>query len=138
MQTEIPGEAVDVPGEALVIRFRPTEPGSVLKRASLEFRRIGRYRLSVFAAVKHSGETDADLRRRLLKASELSVIGSANHREYYVCTRAEELLARGLAFYKDGDDDERDEHYSVDLGTDATHEDVERFLEVFGPAEERY
>ena len=60
-----------------------------------------------------------------------------DHPKYYVCAQAEELIHRGFVFYKDGDDDERDEHYSVDLGNDATLDDVKRFLGAFGPAEER-
>jgi hypothetical protein len=45
---------------------------------------------------------------------------------------------RGFTFWKDGDDDqEADEHYSVDLGADATHEDVVRFLKAFPLAEKR-
>ena len=97
MEAESPGTAVSVPDDALVIRFRPTDPQAVLKRAELEFRRVGRYQLSVFAAARASGESDADLRQRLLKVAELSGMNPANHRKYYVCTRAEELLKRGLS-----------------------------------------
>jgi hypothetical protein len=135
--TEIPGVLARVASDALVIRFRPTDPDRVLRIAALEFRRIGRYRLSVFAAAKRPGETDATLRRRLLEASELAGMDPANNPKFYVCAEAGELLERGFVFYKDGDDDERDEHYSVDLGADATREDVERFLGAFGPAEKR-
>lgn len=64
-------------------------------------------------------------------------MSTESHPKYYVCAEAEELTRRGFAFYKDGDDDERDEHYSVDLGRDATLADAERFLGAFGPAEGR-
>jgi hypothetical protein len=137
METEIPGEAVEVPGDALVIRFRPTAPEAVFGRAEKEFRRVGRYRLSVFAALRAAGETDAELEQRLLKVADLSGMNPADHPKYYVCARAEELQRRGLVFYKDRDDDEMDEHYSVDLGTDSPRENVEKFLEAFGPAQRR-
>ena len=144
MQPELPGEAAEIPGkaaevpeDALVIRFRPTAPEDVLRWADKEYRRIGRYRLSVFADVKRGSETDDDLRRRLLRVSELR-IDPAKNPKYFVCTRSEELLKRGFTFWKDGDDDEEtDEHYSVDMGTGATLEDVVRFLEAFGLAEKR-
>jgi hypothetical protein len=126
-----------MPGEALVIRFRPTAPDSVLRSATNEFRRTGRYGASVFATVRRPSETDEALRRRLLAVAELVGMTPEKHPKYYVCTQAEELIRRGFVFYKDGDDDEEDEHYSVDLGTDATLDDAERFLGAFGPAEKR-
>lgn len=137
MPIEESGEAVPVPGDALVIRFRPTSPDSVLKRASNEFLRTSRHGASVFVTVRRAGETDAAMRRRLLGVAELSGMAPENHPKYYVCANAEELIRRGFVFYKDGDDDERDEHYSVDLGAEATRDDAERFLGAFGPAEER-
>lgn len=74
---------------------------------------------------------------RLLKASEIG-INPAKNKKFTICTSAGELLDLGFAFWKDGDDDkERDEHYSVDLGADATQEDAVRFLAVFRPAEMR-
>lgn len=139
MPIEEPGEpaSVAVPGDALVIRFRPTAPDAVLRRATQEFQRTGRYGASVFATVKRPGETESAMRRRLLAVAELAGMAPENHPKYFVCAKAEELIRRGFAFYKDGDDDERDEHYSVDLGTDATRDEAERFLGAFGPAEER-
>jgi len=126
-----------MPAEALVIRFRPTDPDSVLGWAQKEFRHSGCYRLSVFADVQKPDETENDLIRRLLVTSEMSGIDPKNNKKYFVCTRAAELLERGFTFWKDGDDDEQDEHYSVDLGVDATRDDVVRFLGVFSPAVER-
>ena len=76
------------------------------------------------------------MRRRLLAVAELAGMAPENHPKYFVCAKAEELIRRGFAFYKDGDDDERDKHYSVDLGTDATRDEAERFLGAW-PAEER-
>src|SRR5882724_5575224 len=119
MQPELPGTAVEIPEDALVIRFRPTAPADVWRRAELEHRRIGRYRLSVFADIKRGQETDEDQRLRLLKVSEVG-IDPAKNPKYFVCTRARDLLVRGFTFWRDGDDDEEaDEHCSVDLGTDA-------------------
>jgi hypothetical protein len=135
--TEISGEPAHVEPEALVIRFRPTDPDRLLNIAAKEHRRTGRHGLSVFAASRRAQESDDALRRRLLEVSELAGMDPASHPKFYVCTQAGELLERGFVFYKDGDDDERDEHYSVDLGTDPAREDVERFLEAFGPAEKR-
>jgi hypothetical protein len=137
MPSEVPGRAVRIPAEALVIRFRPTDPDSVLGWAQKEFRHTGCYRLSLFADVQKPDETEGDLIRRLLGASEMSGIDPKSNKKYFVCTRAAELLERGFTFWKDGDDDEQDEHYSVDLGVDATRDDVVRFLGVFSPAVER-
>jgi hypothetical protein len=126
-----PAGTVALPGDALVIRFRPTDPDRVLKRAGDEYRRTGRHGASVFAAVGEPGETDVALKRRLLAVAELSGMKPEDHPKFYVCTRAEELYRRGFMFYRDGDDDEMDEHYSVDLGADAVREDAVRFLEAF-------
>jgi hypothetical protein len=135
MSAEAPGQPAEVPRDAVVIRFRPTEPEAVWNWACKEHRRVGRHRLSVFAAVPLKGETQQDVIDRLLRSSEM-MINPAKNKKYYVCTSAG-LLDLGFTFWKDGDDEERDEHYSVDLGNDATLEDVTRFLGVFGPAEER-
>lgn len=131
------GEPVAVPSDALVIRFRPIAPDAVLRRAVNEFKRTGRHGASVFATTGRAGESDSAMRRRLLAVAELAGMSPENHPKYYVCAHARELIRRGFVFYKDGDDDERDEHYSVDLGPAATLDDAERFLEAFGPAEER-
>ena len=136
MPTEVPGKAADVQPDALVIRFRPTDPESVLNWAAKAHRDCGRYLLSVFADKARHGESDADLRKRLLDAAGISGLDLANQKKYYVCTQAKELLDRGFAFTKDEDDDEMVEHYSVDLGTEPTLEDVTRFLDAF-PVEER-
>jgi hypothetical protein len=130
----MPTVRVDLPGEAIVIRFRPTTPDSVLRSAEKEARRTGgRFGLSVFAAVARAGETSQEVISRLLKASELGGIDSESNPKYFVCTRTEELLSRGFTFCKDGDDDEVAEHYTVDLGPQPSLEDVNRFLEVFVP-----
>lgn len=129
---------VDLPGDAIVIRFRPTTPESVLRSAEKEARRTdGRFGLSVFAAVAREGETSQEVISRLLKASELGGIDCESNPKYFVCTRAGELLSRGFTFCKDGDDDEVAEHYTVDLGAEPSLDDVGRFLEVFGPGVRR-
>lgn len=123
--------------EALVIRFRPTSPEHVLNSALKEYRYSGYYRLSVFADVNQEGEGDAELRARLVKASELSGIDPSSNKKYFVCTRAQKLLERKFTFWKDGDEDEVEEHYSVDLGAQPTIDDVGRFLGVFDLEEKR-
>jgi hypothetical protein len=137
MSAEAPGELADVPRDAVIIRFRPTNPDAVWEWAGKEHRRTGRHRLSVFADVKRGQETEQDVVDRLLKASELAGIDPAKNKKYSLCTSAAELLDCSFTFWKDGDDDEEDQHYSVDLGNDATPQDVTRFLSVFRPAEER-
>lgn len=136
MSAELPGELADVPRDAVVIRFRPWEPESVWNSACKEHRRIGRYRLSVFADVKRRGETEEQVIDRLLRVSELS-IDPAKNRKYSLCTSAGKLADLGFTFWKDKEDGELDEHYSVDLGTETTQTGVERFLGAFHPAEER-
>lgn len=129
------GMQVQVPPDALVIRFRPTDPAKVLEWAAKEHRRSGHYRLSVFAAAPGPGGAGAAVQARLLKASELAGIDPAGNAKYFVCTHARQLLDRGFTFWKDDDDpDEPAEHYSVDLGETPTLGVVRRFLEPFGPA----
>lgn len=137
MPPEVTGSAADVPPEALVIRFRPTDPQKVLESAAKEHRLTGHYRLSVFADSPRPGETEAQLRLRLVQAAGLSGIDLNNQRKYFVCTQAKELLDSPFTFWKDGDDDEKDEHYSVDLGDEPTVDDVKRFLAAF-PGEQRW
>jgi hypothetical protein len=121
----------DLPDDALVIRFRPTDPAAVLNWASKEYRRTGYYRLSVFATPVVSGETAEQAVTRLLKASELSGIDPRGNPRYFVCTRAATLRAGGFTFWKDGEDDEVEEHYSIDLGERPSEDDVRRFLAAF-------
>jgi hypothetical protein len=116
--------------DAIVIRFTPKTPEGVWRRAELEERRIGRRRLSVFAAEIKKGETEEMALRRLLDASELQGIAPENNPKYFVCTRASKLSSQGFTFWKDGGD-EVEEHYSVDLGDEATPQDAERFLQAF-------
>lgn len=134
-------QRVNLPDDAMVIRFRPTAPESVLSRASVEYRRIGVYGLSVFADVARSGEDRDDLIKRLLKASELDGMDPEKNKNVWVCTRAEELRESGFSFYKytadeDPESRERPEHYSVDLGDvepDPSVTTVEKFLAPFRP-----
>lgn len=121
----------DVPRDAVVIRFRPTAPEDVLRSAGKWFRFTGIYGLSVFADGAHEGESDEDVIERLLKASEMSNIDPMKNKKYYVCTKAGNIMDAGFSFDKDGDDDERPEHYTVDMGEQPTLEVVERFLEAF-------
>lgn len=127
---------VQVPRDALVIRFRPIEPAAVRERAKREYRRSGAYRSSVFAAAAEQGEDPHTLRVRLLRAGQLSGIDPERNPKYYVCSTAAELYDRGFTFHKDGVPGELPEHYSVDLGSDLAVGDVELFLEAFTSAEE--
>ncbi len=137
MCSEAPSRPADVPRDAVVIRFRPTQPDSVWNQACKEHKRIGHHRLSVFADTPREGEAQQDVIDRLLRASEVGLNPEKN-KKFTVCTSAAELLDLGFTFWKDGDDDkEPDEHYSVDLGASATQEDAVRFLGVFGPTEKR-
>jgi hypothetical protein len=128
---------VDLPDDAVVIRFRPTAPDSVLANAAKEARRTGAYRLSVFADKPRPGESQEDVIHRLLAASELAGIPADSNPKYYVCTQAAELISRNLTLWKDEDDDEVAEHYSVDLGDDPSVADAERFLDAFDEGRRR-
>ncbi len=123
--------SVALPADAVVVRFRPTDPEKVLEWARKEFRRTGHYRLSVFADARRGDEDEAAVIRRLLAVSELVGLDPSRNPRYYVCA-ASDLQALNFAFYKDEDDDEPEQHYSVDLGNDPTA-DVVRFLGAFGP-----
>jgi hypothetical protein len=126
---------VQIPEEALVIRFRPTDPDRVLASAAKEYRRTGHYRLSVFAGAPAPGEDEAMLQDRLLRAAELDGIDLAKQPKYFVCTQAGMLLKGGFTFWKyDDDPSEPPDHYSVDLGEEPALRDVTRFLEPFRSA----
>lgn len=128
----------DVPEDAVVIRFRPTDPQSVLNSAEKEARRTGgRWAASVFADRPEPGESQEQVIARLLSASELSGIDPGKNARYFVCTQAKELLDRGFTFWKDEDDDELREHYSVVLGESPTLEDAVNFLGAFGEGRKR-
>jgi hypothetical protein len=113
MSSDVPGSLADIARDAVVIRFRPTVPDAVWQWAVKEHRRVGRYRLSVFADRRRVGETEQEAIGRLLKASELAGIDPEKNKKYCLCTSAAELLDLGFTFWKDGDDDEQDEHYSA-------------------------
>lgn len=105
--------------------------------AQKEYRRVGHYGLSVFADIKSGTETTEELTRRLLSVTELAGVDPRTNAKFFVCTQAEELVSRGFAFFKDGDDDELPEHYCVILGDDPDVGTVTRFLQPFGPAQSR-
>jgi hypothetical protein len=129
-------QVVEVPEDALVIRFSPWTAEKVLERAGKAARHRGDWTASVFAGVKISpDEADGDLYRRLLAAADLHHLSGND--KFAVCARAGDLLDLGFVFTKDGDDDEADEHYSVLLGHSPTLEDVTRFLSAFTTREKR-
>jgi hypothetical protein len=121
-----------IPQDALVVRFRPTEPTSVLQWAAKEHRRTGHYRVSVFASAPQAGETQEATEARLIRAAGLAGIDPARQPKYFVCTQAGRLLDQGFTFWKDEEPGELEEHYSVDLGEQPTVADVMRFLGLFG------
>lgn len=124
---------VELPRDAVVIRFRPVEPSRVMEWAAKEHRRTGRYRLWVFASVRGPGQSDEAAEARLLHAAGLAGIDLARQSKYFVCT-AGALLDAGFTFWKDEEPGEMAEHYSVDLGEQLTLAVVNRFLGQFGVA----
>lgn len=126
-----------MPDEALVIRFRPVSPERVLASAEKEYRRTGRHAVSVFAGVRAAGESMVDLKSRLLAASEVAGVSADGNPQFYVCSEASQLKARGFTIMRDGDADEVAEHFSVELRHSPTMEDAQRFLDAFDVREKR-
>lgn len=87
---------------------------------------------------KRDDEDDDAVIQRLLGVSELAGVDPSRNKRFYVCAAAAELKKLNFTFYKDEDDDEPEEHYSVDLGQDPTVDDVVRFLRPFGPPEGKH
>lgn len=129
-------EAIDVPRDAIVLRFRPTEPESVLRWAGKSFRETGRYRLSVYAEVQGPGESVGGVIARLLSVASADGIDESGNRYCWFCSAAHQLLDRGFRFYKEEDD--RSEHYAVDVGAPPTIVDIESFLEPFSNRQEAW
>jgi hypothetical protein len=122
---------VQLPGDALVIRFAPVTAAKVLEKAE-RLARVsdGAYLASVFVGLPRDGETDDQRLARVLAATQTDFDPKKN-RNVFVCTRADSLLSRNFAFVKDGYEGEIPEHYSVDLGSAPTLEDAQRFLDAF-------
>jgi hypothetical protein len=130
------GVKVDIPPDAVVIRFRPFTAEAVLASAAKEYRRAGHYRVSVFADARRPGEEESDVVARLMQVAGLSGIDVASNPRYMLCSSGEDITARGFEFHKDDEDDpdpvdEATEHYSVELGNEPTLEDAGRFLAPF-------
>lgn len=117
-----------VPPDMLVLRFSPTQPEALVRKAEQEFRRVGHYGLSVFAAAPVAAESEDALVQRLLEASKLAGIRPGP--KFYTCLRAGNLLDAGFVFIKDEDPNEVPEHYCVNLGTSALSV-VQAFLAAF-------
>jgi hypothetical protein len=128
-----PTRSVAVSREAVVIRFRPTQVESVLSHALVEHRLSGRAGLSVFADVAGDNEDRDALLTRLLGVSELAGLDPGKNQKFWLCSTAAELVDEGFVFYKDEDDDELPEHFSIDLGGAPSSTKVELFLGHFGP-----
>ena len=128
---------VDLASNATVIRFKPTVPESVLKKANLEYQRCERYGVSVFAVMPLDGENQAETVSRLVGVAQMWI----KPQKILVCPSAEGLLALNFRFYKDDgaytpdEGGEPAEHYSVDLG-EGTIDRVHDFLAAFTDTEE--
>ena len=110
-----------------MIRFRPSEPAAILRSAQKEYRRSGKYRISVFADSKVEGETeDEQLIDRLLRAAQLSNIKPEGNKKFWLCARAAALMDDGFEFVKDNYPGEETEHYSIDLGNEPSLQDTEQ------------
>lgn len=123
---------VSLDENAVVIRFRPTQAEAVLRSAQKEFRRVGHYGCSVYAGVPRDGESQEDVVRRVLQSADLAgmTVRSGN-KKAFVCARASRIEEQGFAFLKDGDDDELDDHYCVNLGNEPDEADAQRFVDQF-------
>jgi hypothetical protein len=123
-----PGQ-VEIDEGALVLRFKPISEEALWRSACKTHRYNGRYQLSVFADVPGPSESDEELVKRLLEAAGRQGINLSNNPKYFLCAPAAKLLDQGFTFWKDGG--EVNEHYSVDLGIDATVSDAGRFGAAF-------
>jgi hypothetical protein len=133
------------PPEALVLRFPPGGPDEVSKirkeakyvhRHHQQRRAEAWYRLSVWADRPRPGETREQTMTRLIHAAGLANVRVDDaQNSVFWWTTVGELTSRGFVLRKDGDPDERPEHYSVDLGPDEpSREVIELFVGAFkGP-----
>lgn len=130
------GGGTAISPDAVVIRFRPTDPDAVLRWAVKEHRRTGRYAVSVFADIQRAAEDRRAVIGRLLRVAQLSGIDPSSNRNVWICTSAERILEEGFTFHKDEEEDELREHYSVDLGEQPNVDDVRRLLGTFATQQE--
>ncbi len=95
------------------------------------------FRLSVWTDVARSGETQQDLRRRLVLAAGLHGINlSTDRNAVFWWSTVAALRGRGFLLKKDGYPAEPAEHYSVVFGAEPCTEDVLNFVEAFeGPVQ---
>jgi len=122
----------DLPRDAKVIRFRPTEPTSVLNSAIKAYRATKHAVLSVFASPSRPGEALTDTHVRLVVAASMTGL-NLNKNKYYWHSTAGVILDAGFVLAKEGYEGEVPEHYAADLG-EPTIEAVNRFLAAFeGP-----
>ncbi|WP_409330377.1 hypothetical protein [Trujillonella humicola] len=131
---------VDLPAEAVVIRFTPVRPDRVLVKANQEHRFVGAYGLSVFASAPRLGEDTDTVVRRLLEAAQLDGVNPATNKNYYICSTAAALRDLGFSFYKYEEHEEPNEppeHYSVDLGSDGAGPTVDAVISFLGAFETR-
>lgn len=120
-----------------MVRFRPVSADAVLRSAAKEYRRDGHHGVSVFADKAGIGESEEDLLRRLLAASELAHISVESNPTYWVCAQAGDLTGDGFQFRKDRYDGEVAEHYCVELGANPGVEEATRFVAHFGDKRRR-
>lgn len=128
-----------------MLRFPPGGPDQVKKimqeakyahRHHQDFRAEPWFRLSIWADVPRVGEAVEETVLRLLRAASLGSIRIGDVRnDRFWWTTADRLYQAGFEILKDFEDGERAEHYSVNLGYEASREVVGRFVETFGSAE---
>lgn len=122
---------VDMPRQAIVIRFAPMSSEGLRRSAETALRLSGRHDLSVWADVRGRGEREEDACDRLLSDSGFL---PENNRNFWVCIAASALLDNGFTFWKDGYSGEPERHYSVDIsapGRILVPEALEAFRAVF-------
>jgi hypothetical protein len=135
------------PRDALVLRFPPGGLGderNIRKEAKWadrahrkEFPDSGpRFRLSVWTDFAREGETDAQLKQRLLDAAGTDGIRIDDDRNSVLWwSTAGALYDAGFTLVKDAYPEEPSEHWSVDLGSDELTR-ARAFAAVFGRSQQ--
>lgn len=113
---------VELPTNAIVVRFTPITPEGLVRSANRAFQESGHYRVSVFADTPRPEEDLVDVLRRLFAAADLSQIDPERNDRFFLCARSGDITQLGFTFVKDGYDGEVPEHWSVDLGSAPTLE----------------
>jgi hypothetical protein len=115
-----------------VLRFRPASAEAIAAQAIKDERYYKRFQVSVWASAPKPGEDEDAVVQRLLAVAELTGIGLNGKQRFFVCSQAALILDAGLKFYKDEDEGEPEEHYSVDFGNPMSTKAIEAFVGAFG------